>query len=91
VPALIRVLGDAGSEELVAATAAALGAIADPAAIPALARIVTGGAAVRPVAAEALQRCLEAAPEQRPGLDEAVLAALRFSSPVIPDDDQEIN
>ncbi|HSD87501.1 MAG TPA: hypothetical protein VLB44_08295 [Kofleriaceae bacterium] len=88
VPALIDILeattiksaaDSVGKEELVAATAAALGAIADPAAIPALSKVVaapgTHNDAPRAVAADALAACLAATPEPRT-VDDAVLAEL---------------
>lgn len=88
VPALIRILDETtikssldsiGKEQLLAATAAALGAIGDPAAIPALARVVGAPGShndkPRPVAADALAACLAASPEPR-ALDEAVLGEL---------------
>ena len=88
VPALIGILeqtsirsalDSAGKEDFIAATAAALGAIGDPAAIPALSRVVAAPGAhndePRPVAADALAACLAAAPEPR-DVDDAVLAEL---------------
>jgi hypothetical protein len=88
VPALIRILDETaikssldaiGKESFVAATAAALGAIGDPAAIPALSRVVAAPGPhndkPRPVAAEALATCLAAAGEPRT-VDDAVLAEL---------------
>ena len=88
VPALIKILDETmikssldsiGKEQLLAATAAALGAIGDPAAIPALARVVGAPGShndkPRPIAADALAACLAASPEPR-ALDEAVLGEL---------------
>jgi hypothetical protein len=88
VPALIKILEDTtiknaldsiGKEDFVAATAAALGAIGDPAAVDVLARVVaapgTHNDEPRPVAADALASCLAAAPEPR-HVDDAVLAEL---------------
>lgn len=88
VPALIQILEQTASRssrdaadkhDLVAATAAALGALADPSAIPALARVVAApgphGDEPRPVAGDALASCLAAAPEPR-DVDDAVLAGL---------------
>jgi hypothetical protein len=88
VPALIKILEDTtikssldalGKQELVGATAAALGAIADPIAIPALARVVAAPGShndkPRPVAADALASCLAASPEP-PAVDDAVLGGL---------------
>lgn len=88
VPALIRILEETsirssldsiGKEGFVAATAAALGAIGDPAAIPVLSRVVAAPGPhndkARPVAAEALATCLAAAPSPRT-VDEAVLGEL---------------
>jgi hypothetical protein len=76
VPALIRILDETsinsslesiGKEGFVAATAAALGAIGDPAAIPVLSRVVAAPGAhndkPRAVAAEALATCLAASSE----------------------------
>jgi hypothetical protein len=88
VPGLIRILEETsirssldsiGKEGFVAATAAALGAIGDPAAIPVLSRVVAAPGPhndkARPVAAEALATCLAAAPSPRT-VDEAVLGEL---------------
>lgn len=88
VPALVEILEHTtvgsvalsiGKEELVAAAAAALGAIGDPAAIPALAQVVAAPGThhdePRPIAAHALASCLAATPPPRQ-LDEAVLAQL---------------
>jgi hypothetical protein len=88
VPALIRILEETsikssldsiGKEGFVAATAAALGAIGDPAAIPALSRVVAAAGPhndkPRPVAADALATCLAAATEPRT-IDDAVLGEL---------------
>ncbi len=88
VPALIKILDETtikssldsiGKEQFIAATAAALGAIGDPAAIPALARVVAAPGPhndkARPVAADALAACLAASPEPR-ALDEGVLGEL---------------
>ncbi len=88
VPAMIKILEETtikssldsvGKEDFVAATAAALGAIGDPAAIGVLARVVaapgTHNDEPRPVAADALASCLAAAPEPR-SVDDAVLAEL---------------
>jgi hypothetical protein len=88
VPALIRILEETsikssldsiGKEGFVAATAAALGAIGDPAAIPALSRVVAAAGPhndkPRPVAAEALAACLAAAAEPHT-VDDAVLGEL---------------
>ena len=92
VPALIRILDETtikssldsiGKEGFVSATAAALGAIGDPAAIPALARVVAAAGShndkPRPVAADALAACLAAIPDtatERRSLDDAVLGEL---------------
>jgi hypothetical protein len=88
VPALIRILDETaikssldsiGKEGFVAATAAALGAIGDPAAIPALSRVVAAPGPhndkPRPVAAEALALCLASSSEPRT-VDDAVLGEL---------------
>ncbi len=88
VPALIEILETtpigsaleaASKGPLIAATASALGAIGDPAAVPALSRVVAapGGHndGPRSAAAEALAICLAAHPEPR-HVDDAVLAAL---------------
>lgn len=88
VPALIKILEETtikssldsiGKEEFVSATAAALGAIADPIAIPALARVVAAPGAhndrPRPVAADALASCLAVASDPR-AIDDAVLGEL---------------
>jgi hypothetical protein len=88
VPALIKILEETtikssldsiGKEDFVADTAAALGAIGDPAAIAVLARVVaapgTHNDEPRPVAADALASCLAAAPEPR-HVDDAVFAEL---------------
>jgi hypothetical protein len=88
VPSLIKILEDTridssldaiGKEDFIASTAAALGSIGDPTAIPALARVVAVSGShndkPRPVAAGALASCLQAAPEPR-HLDDGVLAAL---------------
>jgi len=68
-----------GREELLVKTATALGAIGDPAAIPALIKLVTAPGdhndEARPAAADALATCLAATPEPR-DVDDAVLAAL---------------
>ena len=89
VPALIKILEETtikssldsiGKEDFVAATAAALGAIGDPAAIPALASVVaapgTHNDKPRPVAADALAACLAAIRHRSraPLVDDAVLA-----------------
>ncbi len=88
VPAMVRILDattiknsldSIGKEDFIAATAAALGAIGDPAAIPALARVVaapgTHNDKPRPVAAEALAACLASTPEPR-SVDDSVLDQL---------------
>lgn len=87
VPGLIQILDETitsspdtpGKDDLIAATATALGAIGDPAAIDALVRVVTAAGShndrPRPVAAEALASCLAAAPEPR-HVDDGVLAGL---------------
>jgi hypothetical protein len=88
VPALINILDttpvrsplDAASKgPLIAATASALGVIGDPAAVPALSRVVAAPGAhndgPRSAAAEALAVCLAALPEPR-HVDDAVLAEL---------------
>ncbi len=88
VPQLVRILEDnpitssfdsLGKEQFLAKTAAALGRIGDPAAIPALAKLVAAPGSCndepRPVAADALASCLAAAPEPR-DVDDAVLAAM---------------
>jgi hypothetical protein len=88
VPALIRILDETtikssldaiGKEDLVGSTAAALGAIADPIAIPALARVVAAPGShndkPRPVAADALASCLAGSSEPRT-IDDAVLGEL---------------
>jgi hypothetical protein len=88
VPAMIRILEhvevehavDAiGRDELLSSTAAALGAIADPSAIPALAKLVAAPGRKhdkpRPAVADALASCLAVTPEPR-DVDDAVLAAL---------------
>ena len=88
VPAMIRILegtviesslDSIGKEDFLVATAAALGAIGDPSAIPALSKVVaavgTHNDTPRPVAADALASCLAAAPEPR-AVDDAVLAEL---------------
>jgi hypothetical protein len=62
-------LDSIGKEDLIAATASALGDIGDPAAIPALAGVVaavgTHNDKPRPAAANALASCLAATPEPR--------------------------
>jgi hypothetical protein len=88
VPAMIRILetttiknslDSIGKEDFIAATAAALGAIADPSAIPSLARVVaapgTHNDKPRPVAADALASCLQTTPEPR-HVDDSVLDQL---------------
>lgn len=88
VPAMIKILEETtikssldsiGKEDFVADTAAALGAIGDPAAVDVLARVVaapgTHNDEPRPAAANALASCLAATPEPR-HVDEAVLAEL---------------
>lgn len=88
VPALIEILETtpirsaldaAGKGPLIAATASALGAIGDPAAVPVLSRVVAAPGAhndgPRAAAAEALATCLAALPEPR-HVDDAVLAEL---------------
>jgi len=88
VPAMIQILEDTpirdtldaiGKQELVVQTAAALGEISDPTAIPALAKLVAAPGdhhdEPRPVAAEALASCLAAASAPR-DVDDAVLGAL---------------
>jgi hypothetical protein len=88
VPALIRILetttirsslDSISKSELVAATAAALGAIGDASAIAALAKVVaapgTHNDAARATAADALASCLQKAPEPRQVAD-AVLGEL---------------
>ncbi len=88
VPQLIKILDETtisssldaiGKEDFIVKVATALGAIADPAAIPALAKVVTAAGdhndEARPAAAEALAACLAAAPEPR-DVDDSVLAAL---------------
>ena len=88
VPQLIKILADTtissaldaiGKEELIVKVVTALGAISDPAAIPALTGVVRAEGdhndEARPAAAEALAACLAAAPEPR-DVDDAVLAAL---------------
>jgi hypothetical protein len=67
-----------GKHDVATATAEALGAIADPAAIRALSRVVAARGTPdewRSVAADALASCLAAAPEPR-DVDDAVLAGL---------------
>ena len=89
VPAMIQILGDnpikssldsISKEEFLSSTAAALGEIADPAAIPALAKLVAAPGdyndRARPAAAQALASCLAAAPPALRELDDAVLAAM---------------
>lgn len=86
VPAMIGMLDG----ELVAPAAAALGAIGDPSAIPALTRAVTAGAASsRPVAADALAACLAATPEPRT-VDSAVLDALLAITRDVEDPDRVV-
>jgi hypothetical protein len=88
VPALIRILETTtirsslesiSKGELIASSAAALGAIGDTAAVPALARVVaapgTHNDAARATAADALASCLQKAPEPR-HVDDAVLGEL---------------
>ncbi|MBA3453625.1 MAG: HEAT repeat domain-containing protein [Deltaproteobacteria bacterium] len=68
-----------GREDLLTRAATALGAIGDPAAIPALTKLITASGdhndEARPAAADALATCLAAAPEPR-DVDDAVLTAL---------------
>lgn len=72
-------LDSIGKEDFIASAAAALGAIGDPAAVPALAKVVaapgTHNDTPRPVAAAALAACLAATPEPR-HVDEEVLDEL---------------
>lgn len=88
VPALIQILetttirsslDSISKGELIASTAAALGAIGEPSAIPALAKVVaapgTHNDAPRATAADALASCLQKTPEPRQ-VDNAVLAEL---------------
>jgi len=76
---IANALDSIGKEDFVAATAAALGAIGDPAAIPALSKVVAAAGMhndkPRPIAAEALAVCLAASPDPH-SVDEAVLAEL---------------
>ncbi len=88
VPALIQILetttirsslDSISKGELIASTAAALGAIGEPSAIPALAKVVaaagTHNDAPRATAADALASCLQKTPEPRQ-VDDAVLGEL---------------
>ena len=88
VPAMIRILEDnpikgaldsIGKEDFLAATARALGAIGDPAAIAALSRVVAAKGPFndkpRTYAANALAGCLAVHPEPR-DVDDAVLVGL---------------
>ncbi len=81
-----------GREDFLVKVARALGAIGDPAAIPALADLVGARGDYndepRPAAAEALAACLAAAPEPR-DVDDTVLAALL--APIAERNDAEAN
>ena len=75
VPALIAILEQSIDDELVAATARALGAIGDPRAVPALCDVAAapGTFIAKPAAAAALANCLASARDART-LDDAELA-----------------
>ncbi|CAN5909330.1 hypothetical protein BH11MYX3_BH11MYX3_14110 [soil metagenome] len=101
VPQMIRILEDTpirsslesiGTEDFLVKVATALGAIADPAAIPALANVVRAAGDYndepRPAAAEALSACLAATPEPR-DVDDSVLSALL--APIAERNDAEAN
>ncbi|HEX7702469.1 MAG TPA: HEAT repeat domain-containing protein, partial [Kofleriaceae bacterium] len=74
VPALIAILEQSIDDELVAATARALGAIGDPRAVPALCDVAAapGTFVAKPAAAAALANCLASARDART-LDDAEL------------------
>ena len=101
VPQLIKILDDTtisssldaiGKEDFIVKVATALGAISDPAAIPALTKVVRAAGdhndEARAPAAEALAACLAMAPEPR-DVDDDVLAALL--APIEERNDAEAN